>query len=215
MNNLNIFIGGVGGQGLVLMTKIISEAVHSLGFDVKTNDVVGLSQRGGKIWGTIKFGEKVYSPNILPSTADYLIGLEPLEAYRWIHLLKPEGTAIINTSRVYPTMVTMERMPYPENIDLEFSKKGNVISLDATNESRILGNPKMSNTVLIGILAKSLDKNFEIAENATPDFNNAELYALDSLKFHDAMLKSIEKNIPEKLLNLNLSAFKFGYDYYI
>lgn len=211
MNNLNVFIGGVGGQGLVLMTKIISEAVESLGFDVKTNDVVGLSQRGGKIWGTVKFGEKVFSPNILQSTADYVIGLEPLEAYRWIHLLKPGGTVIINASRVYPTMVTMEKMQYPENIESEFKEKGNLISLDATNESRILGNAKMSNTVLIGILTKSLDKSLELKKGADKNGN----LDLSSMSFHDAMLKSIEKNIPEKLLTLNLTAFKFGYNYQV
>jgi len=213
MKNTNIFIGGVGGQGLVLMTQVICEAVASLGFDVKTNDVVGLSQRGGKIWGTIKFGEKVHSPNILPSTADYVIGLEPLEAYRWIHLLKPEGTAIINTSRVYPTMVTMEKMPYPENIELEFSKKGNLISLDATNESRILGNSKMSNTVLIGILAKSMDNNSGEIANIKQTSHKPSSAGPDSVIFHDALLKSIEKNVPEKVLDLNIAAFEFGYGF--
>lgn len=211
MKNTNIFIGGVGGQGLVLMTQVICEAVASLGFDVKTNDVVGLSQRGGKIWGTIKFGEKVHSPNILPSTADYVIGLEPLEAYRWIHLLKPEGTAIINTSRVYPTMVTMEKMPYPENIELEFSKKGKLISLDATNESRILGNSKMSNTVLIGILAKSMDKNSGEIANLKPSSDKPSSAGPGSVIFHDALLESIQKNVPEKVLDLNIAAFEFGY----
>lgn len=213
MNNLNIFIGGVGGQGLVLMTRIISQAVSTLGFDVKTNDVVGLSQRGGKIWGTIKFGEKVHSPNILTATAEYIIGLEPLEAYRWIHLLKPGGTAIINTSRIYPTMVAMEQMSYPENIELEFKKIGNVISLDAANESRILGNSKMSNTILIGILAKSLDGNLGKVPAISSEVGSSKALILSSISFHDAMLKSIKENVPKKVLDFNISAFEFGYNY--
>ena len=60
----NIIIAGVGGQGLVLATGIIAEAGFKEGLDVKTNDVVGLSQRGGTVWGTIRIGEKIHSPNI-------------------------------------------------------------------------------------------------------------------------------------------------------
>ena len=71
-------LAGVGGQVLVLATKIISEAAFKAGLDVKTNDVIGLSQRGGMVWGSVRMGEKVYSPNIPPKEGDILIGLEPL-----------------------------------------------------------------------------------------------------------------------------------------
>lgn len=197
MNDVSIFIGGVGGQGLVLMTKILSEAVAEIGFDVKTNDVVGLSQRGGKIWGSVKFGNKIYSPNILPSKADYIVGLEPLEAYRWLNLLKQDGTCIINTSRIYPTMVTMEKMEYPENIESAFSNKGNLISVDATDKSREFGNSKVANALILGILAKSLDEN----------------YKLETSDFYTAIKNSIEKNAPSKALDLNFKVFDYGYNY--
>lgn len=62
---ISVIIAGVEGQVLVLATKIISEAAFRARLDVKTNDVVGLSQRGAMVWGSIKIGEKVYSPNIL------------------------------------------------------------------------------------------------------------------------------------------------------
>jgi len=62
---------------------MIAEAAFNAGMDVKTNDVVGLSQRGGSVWGTVKIGEKIDSPNILPGEGDILIGMEPLEALRW------------------------------------------------------------------------------------------------------------------------------------
>jgi len=88
MENISIIIAGVGGQGLVLATRILSEAAFSQGLDVKTNDVVGLSQRGGTVWGSVKMGEKIYSPNILPKEADIILGMEPLEALRWSHVLK-------------------------------------------------------------------------------------------------------------------------------
>lgn len=188
MKNTNIFIGGVGGQGLVLMTKILSEAALLAGFDVKTNDIVGLSQRGGKIWGTVKFGEKVYSPNISTGYADYIVGLEPLEAYRWIHLLKSKGgIAIINSKRIYPTMVTMEQMEYPEDIESDFRKKSTLTMFDATEAAKEIGNSKMSNTILIGTLAKTLD--------------------LDK----EAIIQSIKNNAPPKALELNIKAFEYGF----
>ncbi len=81
MDMKSIIIAGVGGQGLVLATRIISEAAFLSGLDVKTNDVVGLSQRGGTVWGSIKMGEKVHSPNILPREADIILGMEPMEPY--------------------------------------------------------------------------------------------------------------------------------------
>ena len=72
MKNKNLILAGVGGQGLVLTTQIISQAAFLSGLDVKTNDVIGLSQRGGTIWGSVKMGEKIHSPNIAPGDADIL-----------------------------------------------------------------------------------------------------------------------------------------------
>lgn len=197
MKDINIFIGGVGGQGLVLMTKILSEAFVSLDFDVKTNDVVGLSQRGGKIWGTVKFGEKIYSPNILPSNADYLIGLEPLEAYRWINHLKPDGICIINNSKIYPSMVAMEKFEYPTNIEEVFSEKYTLISLDATAQAVSLGNSKVSNAVILGLLCKSLDEKYG--------------HLIKPATFYDALKSSLIENAPKKAVELNIKAFEYGY----
>lgn len=190
--NTSIFIGGVGGQGLVLMTKILSEACFNAGYDVKTNDVVGLSQRGGKIYGTVKFGKKVYSPNIIPGFADFVIGLEPLEAYRWSYYLKEDtGISITNTHRIYPTMVTMEQMEYPEDIEPKLKQKGQAILFDATEIARESGNPKMSNTVLIGLLTKLMDFDKNI------------------------MIDSIKSNVPAKGIDLNIMAFEKGYNFQI
>ena len=61
---MNIILAGVGGQGLVLTTDMICEAAFQAGYDVKSNDVVGLSQRGGKVWGSVRIGDKVHSPNV-------------------------------------------------------------------------------------------------------------------------------------------------------
>lgn len=186
----NIMLGGVGGQGLVLTTGIISEAAFRAGFDVKTNDVIGLSQRGGKIWGSVRFGDQVHSPNIPPKSADILLGLEPLEGYRWRGLVREGGVVLLNTARIPPVPVITEKEVYPETIGQTLLETGRfkVKEINALEEARKLGNIKIANTVLIGMLAALLP---EIGK----DFWSA----------------AIEANVPGKTLDFNLKAFELGY----
>ena len=185
----NIILAGVGGQGLVLGTKIISEAAFKAGYDIKSNDVIGLSQRGGRVYGTVRIGEKVNSPNIPNGCCDILLGLEPLEAYRWSYMLNDDALVILNTYRTYPTPVLMEVAKYPENISEYFSKY-NLVQLDAVKEASTLGNTKVANTFLIGALAKNLqdmiDKNIWI--------------------------EVLSQSVPKKALEENLKAFDIGYN---
>ncbi len=189
MDMRSIIIAGVGGQGLVLATRIISEAAFLSGMDVKTNDVVGLSQRGGTVWGSIKMGEKVYSPNILPREADIILGMEPLEALRWSHNLKDGGTVILNTNRVYPTPVLLEKEEYPEEEIEALKERFNVIEIDAQVEAKASGNIRAANTILIGLLSKYLDISDEVWYAALKGF------------------------VPAKAVEENLVAFRRGKEY--
>lgn len=189
MDMRSIIIAGVGGQGLVLATRIISEAAFLSGMDVKTNDVVGLSQRGGTVWGSIKMGEKVYSPNILPREADIILGMEPLEALRWSHNLKDGGTVILNTNRVYPTPVLLEKEEYPEEEIEALKERFNVIEIDAQVEAKASGNIRAANTILIGLLSKYLDISDEVWYEALKGF------------------------VPSKAVEENLVAFRRGKEY--
>ena len=183
----NIIIAGVGGQGLVLATKIISDVAFKAGLDVKTNDVVGLSQRGGKVWSSVKMGEKVDSPNVLPGEGDIILGMEPLEAYRSAHLLRANATIIINTKEVYPTPSLLEQREYPHKEIQELKDKYNVIEVDGPDIAKKSGNIKAVNTVLIGILAGQLDIDKSIWEEVLRD------------------------NVPEKAIDDNIRAFNEGY----
>lgn len=189
METTNIIIAGVGGQGLVLATKLIAEAAFKSGRDVKTNDVVGLSQRGGMVYGTIKFGNKVFSPNILPKTGDILLGMEPLEAYRWSHNLKDGATIIMNTKRVYPTPALLEKEPYPEEEIEALKERYQVVEIDAMNEAKASGNIKAANTILIGLLARYLDIDTGIWEEV------------------------LRENVPEKAIEENILAFRRGFGF--
>ena len=189
MQKKNIIIAGVGGQGLVLATKIIAEAAFREGYDVKTNDVVGLSQRGGTVWGTVKFGDHINSPNILPKEGDILLGMEPLEALRWSHNLKDGGIIILNTKEVHPTPVLLEVEQYPSEAIKQLKERFRVIEIDAMKEAKLSGNIKAANTILIGLLSTFL----EIKE--------------DTWQF------VLRENVPVKAIEENINAFRRGSTY--
>jgi indolepyruvate ferredoxin oxidoreductase beta subunit len=187
MSKYNIILSGVGGQGLILTTKIICIAAMKKGYDVKSNDVVGLAQRGGKVWGSIKIGEKIYSPNILPGKGDILIGMEVLEALRWRGSLKEDGLVILNDYKIPPVPVITEKEEYPDDVESLFGEVREIISINAIEKSKKIGSVKVANTILIGILASNTD--------------------IDKKYW----LEAIEENVPVKFLDENRKAFEFGY----
>lgn len=187
--NANIILAAVGGQGLVLTTNIICEAAFKAGYDVKSNDVVGLSQRGGKVWGNVRIGEKIYSPNIPPKSGDYLLAMEPLEGYRWSVSLKSGGVVIMNTKTIVPVPVMFEDAPYPVELFDELKRSYSLITIDAFSEGLKLGSEKIANTFLLGILAQKIEIPVECWK------------------------ESIEENVPQKFVEMNMKAFDIGYNY--
>lgn len=187
---MNIIIGGVGGQGLVLTTKIMAQAAFKAGFDVKTNDVIGLSQRVGGIWGSVKYGDKVYSPNITKGEADIIIAFEPLEALRYLPMLKAEGGIVISNSfEMAPMYVQQGARDYPADIYEQIGARAELIALDATREAEKLGNLAVVNILMLGIAARKMD--------------------IDK----DVWLEAILSSVPERFKELNEQAFEFGYNY--
>lgn len=182
----NILLAAVGGQGLVLTTSILAEAALRAGFDVKTNDVIGLSQRGGKIWGSVRVGERVHSPNIAPQQGDILIAFEALEAKRMLPYLKQGAMIIKNDYEMAPSLVQQEKAIYDEDIDTLLSAKGEVISLDATSVAKRIGHPAVANILLLGIAARKLDIPDDVWHGVIRDF------------------------VPQKSIDMNLQAFDMG-----
>ncbi|MBS3872447.1 MAG: indolepyruvate oxidoreductase subunit beta [Firmicutes bacterium] len=153
----NILIAGVGGQGLVLTTRVISMVALQSGFDVKTTDVIGLAQRGGMVWGSVRFGQAVHSPLIPKGDGDFLLGLEMLEGLRWASLLKPASTVILSRETIYPSRVLLEKEPYPADIPASLTAAGlRVVCIDAHSVAEKLGNLRLANTVLLGALSTCL-----------------------------------------------------------
>lgn len=190
--NKNILLSGMGGQGLVLMTDIICEAALKAGYEVKSNDVVGLSQRGGMVWGNVRIGDKIHSPNIREGHGDYLLAMEPLEGLRWHHMLKDNGKIILNKKHINPVLVQQEVEDYPSEAIDALNEKYEVFSINAAKEAVKIGNEKIANVILIGMLAKAL--------------------MTDELKINEDLWKeSIKDFVPEKAVELNYKAFELGF----
>lgn len=185
----NIMICGVGGQGLVLTSGIISEVALLSGYDVKSNDVIGLSQRGGRVWASIRFGEKVHSPNIEAGETDFLLAMEPLEGYRYRNMLKNDGVVIMNHKVIYPADVVFEKSDYPQTEIDQLLEAHESYALDASQKGVELGNKMVANTIILGMLAAKLT--FSI----------------------DTWLTVIKSRVPAKAVDINEKAFHFGYDY--
>ncbi len=79
----NILLVGVGGQGIILASKILSQGLINAGYDVKMSEVHGMAQRGGSVTTQVRFGDKVHSPIIGKGQADIIVAFEKMEAYRW------------------------------------------------------------------------------------------------------------------------------------
>ena len=187
MKTQNVMIVGVGGQGSLLASKLLGRLLLNKGYDIKVSEVHGMSQRGGSVVTSVRFGEKVYSPVIDKGQADYIVSFELLEAARWTEYLKPGGKIITNTQRINPMPVIIGAAEYPEN--LEEKMKAAAIDLDAIDALTLAeqaGSSKAVNLVLMGRLSKY----FDIPE--------------------EEWLQAIEASVPAKFLEMNKIAFKLG-----
>ena len=153
----SILLCGVGGQGILLAAKIVGAAAESTGLPVVANEIHGMAQRGGSVRAFVKFGENVRSPLVLEGTADVLAALEPVEALRWAHFLRPGGLAVVNTRPVVPVTVSSGKAKYPADLDARLARVfPRLVACDCEAEAIRLGNAKLSNTILVGMLSRAL-----------------------------------------------------------
>ncbi len=186
-NTTNIVLSGVGGQGILLASRIISHTALSSGYDVKTNEVHGMAQRGGSVIAQIRFGEKVFSPLIKKGDADFLIALEKVEAVRYADYLKDGGWTFVNMQEIIPTTVTSGAAVYPDNIDSILKETfANILMVDCISTAMELKNIRVANVVLLGALS-------------------------NYLPFSDDVWNAvISESVPKKALEANILAFNRG-----
>jgi indolepyruvate ferredoxin oxidoreductase beta subunit len=152
----NILLVGVGGQGTILASKILSKGLVKAGYDVKMSEVHGMSQRGGNVSTQIRYGEKVYSPIIGKGQADLIVAFEKMEALRWIDYLKMDGKMVINDYEIPSVPILMCKEKYPEEIFEKLGALAKTTVVKAADIAKDLGNAKMMNVVLLGALIKAL-----------------------------------------------------------
>ncbi len=154
---VNFIIVGVGGQGILLASSIISEVAMLAGFDVKSNEVHGMAQRGGSVISQVRYGEKVYSPLVMEESAQYLVSMEKLEALRYRHLCNSRTRVVVNDLEVVPVTVSSGEADYPENIDDILDRTFPFFSMiKAQDIAMKAGSIRAANVVLIGAVSNYL-----------------------------------------------------------
>lgn len=183
----NILLVGVGGQGTILASKILTSGLIEAGYEVKMSEIHGMSQRGGNVSTQVRFGDRVYSPIVGRGEADVIVAFEKMEALRWLEYLKPDGRMVINDFEIPSAPILMGEAEYPEGILEELESKAQVLTFKAGEIAQSLGNPKAMNVVLLGALVKAMD--------------------VKGVDWH----KAIENNVKKGFAELNIKAFEAGF----
>lgn len=153
----SILLVGVGGQGTILASKILTTGLMEAGYDVKMSEIHGMSQRGGSVSSQVRYGEKVYSPVIEGGTADIVVAFEKMEALRNLDYLKEGGTLVVNNEEIPSQSVVIGEEEYPGDVLEEIQKHvDNVKVVDASGLAREMGNEKVANIILLGTIIHAM-----------------------------------------------------------
>ncbi|MCP4378103.1 MAG: pyruvate ferredoxin oxidoreductase [bacterium] len=189
----NVLIVGVGGQGVIIVSKVLARICQLQGYSVKQSEVHGMAKRGGSVFSHVRYGSRVWSPTIPRGKSDILVALEWAEGLRWLnHLNKKTGTLIADTQHIVPPFACLDRKRGAESAyrtrlpDEILENLHDGYALDATAIATKIGNYRVSNTVLLGTLAAILDFPVELWR------------------------KVIGEMVPPKTIDLNLEAFEAG-----
>ena len=191
MNPYNIYISGVGGQGIIKTSVIMGEAAMKSDLSVVVGEIHGMSQRGGVVSTQMKIGDS-RSPIIEEGKADLLLAFEPLEALSAVNMINKDSYVVTNTSSIYPFNIRQSEHHYPELSTLLDELGANakkVIALDADGIAKEAGHILAVNMVMLGAAA------------AVPGF------PVDK----QIITESMQNNLPEKSIPINLKAFEEGF----
>ena len=185
--NGNILFSGVGGQGILLASEITAYSLLAAGYDAKKSEVHGMAQRGGSVTAQLRYGKKVYSPLIEPGCADIQVAFEMMEAVRYLPFLHKGSKVIVNTQKILPPSVATGKASYPEKVlDALTEREIVVVTVDAFDLAREVGEVKTANMVMVGALSAFLPIDPAVCEEV------------------------IRTRVPERFREVNLKAFAAG-----
>ena len=189
----NVLVVGVGGQGVIMVSKVMARIAQLHSFEVRQSEVHGMAKRGGSVFSHVRFGPEVWAPTIALGEADVVVALEWAEGLRWLPYLNPEtGSLIVDTKRIVPPFGCVNRqrgahLAYPDTRVAEVAAHvPNLYALDAEGMASTLGNPRVANTVLLGVLSITLD------------------FPLDEWQ------RALREFVPPKTTDTNLAALELG-----
>jgi len=193
-NTINIAITGVGGQGVLTLAELLAKAVLAEGMNVRVGEIHGMAQRGGHVVCTVRIGDNASGPVIDSGSADLLVGFEPVETLREIHLVKKGGFVLMSSHIQYPVAVSMGKAEYPDNNDIldsirKFTDK--IIEIDAQKIAIEAGSPRALNMVMFGGI---------LGTNIIPISK-------------ESALKAISEAFPKKFEKINTTAAQNGLEY--
>jgi len=191
----NIVVCGVGGQGNILISRLIGRILTDQGYTVSIGETFGAAQRGGSVFSCLRVSkERLYGPIIPDGQANVIISLEPMEALRQLKTLgNPDVMVLTNTKTVNPVQVTIGEETYPDFDQLKSAITGlskQAWFIPATDIAMEIGAPIIANIVMLGALVGS----------------GAMEISLDEAE------SEVRATIPESKHDINLRALKKGYE---
>lgn len=153
----SVLLVGVGGQGILLASKILISGLVSGGYNVKMSEIHGMSQRGGTVSTHVRFGrEPIFSPVIPLQTADMIIGFEAMEAARFLDYLRPGGRILLSDQEIPTIPMLTGAAVYPKDIGRALSAVADTVELPVLSLAAALNSEKSANMILLGAGVKLL-----------------------------------------------------------
>ncbi len=193
-NTINVAIAGVGGQGVLTLAELLAKTVLTEGMNVRVGEIHGMAQRGGHVVCTVRIGDNASGPVIDSGFADLLVGFEPVETLREIHLVKKGGLVLMSSHIQYPVAVSMGKAEYPTHNEILTSIRNftdKIIEIDAQKIAIEAGSPRALNMVMFGGI---------IGTNIVPISK-------------ESALKAISEAFPKKFEKINATAAENGLEH--
>jgi indolepyruvate ferredoxin oxidoreductase beta subunit len=154
---INLIIAGVGGQGNLLVSKLLGQTLVEKGYKVTVGETYGTTQRGGSVASHVRISKEIqYGPLIPEGQVDVILSLEPVEALRILCGFGHPGTVVVTNIRpIHPLSVAVGEEEYPllETIKERIGEVSqNALYVDGSSIALDLGNALLTNIVMTGVL---------------------------------------------------------------
>ena len=158
----NIILAGVGGQGILSIAAALGTAALEDNLFLKQAETHGMSQRGGAVVSHLRISDQVIASDLIQQgTADLILSVEPMEALRYLPFLSEEGYLVTNTT----PFVNIPNYPEYEKVMQEIHKLPRYVAIDADRIAKEIGNPRISNMVMLGAASPFIDIDFAKLED--------------------------------------------------